>query len=83
MAFAFYGFGELNAVVLCWAKISGFVSAAFIHYYSAKESYFYYRNAGFRMRRVIIAAFLADVLSLMMIWLLFTLITHAAAYLKR
>lgn len=82
IAFALYGFGELNVVVLFWAKVSGFVSAAFIHYYSAKESYFYFRNAGYRMRRVIITAFLADALSLIAIFLLFTFIANAAAHLK-
>ena len=82
VAFALYGFGELNAVTLFWAKISGFVSAAFIHYYSAKESYFYFRNAGYRMRRVIITAFLADALSLIAIFLVITQINHAAAHLK-
>jgi len=80
---AFYGFGELNVVALFWAKVSGFVSAAFIHYYSAKESYFYFRNAGYRMRRVIITAFLADALSLIAIFLLFTIITNAAENFKR
>lgn len=79
---AVYGFNELNAVVLFWAKISGFVSAAFLNYYSAKQSYFYFRNAGYRMRSIIITAFFADVLSLLIVSLLFTFITYAAAHLK-
>ena len=77
---ALYGFGELNAVVLFWAKISGFASAAALNYYMAKQSYFYFRNAGYRMRRVIITAFLADALSFIFIFLFITLITHAAAH---
>jgi hypothetical protein len=81
IAFALYGFGELNAVVLFWAKISGFASAAALNYYMAKQSYFYFRNAGYRMRRMIITAFLADALSFIVIFLLFTVITHAAAHL--
>jgi len=28
IAFALYGFGELNLIILLWAKISGFISAA-------------------------------------------------------
>ena len=76
---ALYGFGELNAVTLFWAKICGFISAAFLNHYSAKESYFYFRNAGFRMRRVIVSAFFADVLSFIIV---FIFITRAAAYLK-
>jgi hypothetical protein len=83
IAFALYGFGELNAVTLFWTKVSGFVSAAFIHYYSAKESYFYFRNAGYRMRRVIITSLVADALSFIAIFLLFTSITHAATHFKR
>ena len=82
IAFALYGFGELNAVVFFWAKVSGFVSAAFIHYYSAKESYFYFRNAGYRMRRVIITTFLAESLSFIIIFLLITITTNAAQHLK-
>ena len=81
IAFALYGFGELNAVTLFWAKVSGFVSAAFLHHYFAKESYFYFRNAGYRMRRVIITAFLADALSFVTIFLVITLITNAATHL--
>jgi hypothetical protein len=80
IAFALYGFGELNTVVLFWAKVSGFVSAAFIQHYSAKESYFYFRNAGYRMRRVIMLAFLADALGFIIIFLLFTFIIHAATH---
>jgi len=78
---ALYGFGELNAVVLFWAKVSGFVSAAFLNYYSAKESYFYFRNAGYQMRRVILTAFLADSLSFIIVFLSITLITNAATHL--
>jgi hypothetical protein len=81
IAFALYGFGELNAVALFWAKLSGFASAAALNYYMDKQSYFYFRNAGYRMRRVIITAFLADALSFIVIFLLFTLITHAATHL--
>ena len=83
IAFAVYGFGELNVVVLFWAKVMGFVSAAALNYYSAKESYFYFRNAGYRMRRVILTAFLAELLSFIIISIFITLIAHAAAYLKR
>ena len=81
IAFALYGFGELNAVTLFWAKASGFVSAAFLHYYFANESYFYFRNAGYRMRRVIITAFFADVASFVIVFLFITLITNAATHL--
>lgn len=59
---ALFGFRELNAVVWFWAMASAFWSAMAIHYYSAKNTYFYFRNAGYRMRKVIGLTFLADVL---------------------
>src|ERR1700758_3764657 len=60
LGIAVFGFGELNVVVWFWAVVCGFWSAVALHYYSAKESYFYFRNAGYRMRRVIITAFVAE-----------------------
>jgi hypothetical protein len=81
IAFALYGFGELNAAALLWAKICGFLSAAALNYYMAKQSYFYFRNAGYRMRRVIVSAFFADLLSFILVYLLIILITHAASHL--
>lgn len=83
LAFALYGFGEMNMVVVFWAKVSGFVSAAFLNYYSAKESYFYFRNAGYRMRRVIITTFLGELLSFIIIFLFITIATDAAQHFKR
>ena len=82
IAFASYGFGELNPAILFWAKISGFISAAVLQGYSAKESYFYFRNAGYRMRCILLQAFSADVISFIFAYLLISLIIYAIAHLK-
>ena len=82
LAFAFYGFGEMNAVTLFWSKVMGLVSAVALNYYSAKQSYFYFRNAGYRMRRVIITTFLAELLTFIIVFLLVTAITYATRHVK-
>jgi hypothetical protein len=82
IALALFGFGELNAVVLFWAKVCGFVSAIAIYYYSANQTYFYFRNAGFRMRRILLQAFLMDVLNFIVLYIFITLVAYAAAHLK-
>jgi len=79
---ALFGFGELNAVVLFWAKISGFISASVLQGYSAKESYFYFRNAGYRMRRIVLQAFLMDIISFVFAYLLISLIIYVIAHFK-
>jgi len=82
IAFALYGFGELNLSVLFWAKISGLISAAVLQGYSAKESYFYFRNAGYRMRRIILLTLLMDVGIFIFIYLVVTFTTYAIAHVK-
>ncbi len=50
-----------NAFSLCLAKITGISSAIALNNYQYKQSYFYYRNAGYLMRFVIICAFVIDI----------------------
>ncbi len=78
LVFAWYGFGKLNIVVWFWAAVCGFWSAVLLHYYTASNTYFYFRNAGVRMRRVILLTFLVDLL----IFLIFTAIYYAIERIK-
>ncbi|RZA00207.1 MAG: hypothetical protein EOP47_14640 [Sphingobacteriaceae bacterium] len=43
------------------AKLVGFAAAAALHYFSSKQTYFYFRNAGYHIGRVIISAFVLDI----------------------
>ena len=63
IAFALYGFGELNLIILL-------------------ESYFYFRNAGYRMRRIVLQAFLTDIINFVFAYLLISLIIYAIAHIK-
>jgi hypothetical protein len=55
-----FGAGALTIGNLFYAKLIGFGGAAGLQYYSAKETYFYFRNAGYRIRQVIASAFAID-----------------------
>jgi len=57
-----------------FAKVVGFLSAVALHNYSHKQSYFYFRNAGYHMRQVIATTFAVDVLVYLIITLLGSLI---------
>jgi len=74
------GFGDAGN--LFFAKIIGFLGAAALHYYYSRDSYFYFRNAGYRVRKILISAFAADMLIYMILATFYTLITHAATHAK-
>jgi len=70
-----------NAVVtypaiFLFAKITGVLCAGSLHYYSANETYFYYRNAGFSMRRICLITFAFDLLICLALISLSTLIAR-------
>ena len=71
--FVFY-LGRVNPGTLYVGKLAGFIAAAAIQYYSAKETYFYFRNAGYRMGQIIIAAFMADITIYWLLVILYSLI---------
>ncbi|MBB3056015.1 hypothetical protein [Mucilaginibacter gotjawali] len=82
IAVVWYGFGHIDAFILFIAKIFGFAGAVMLHQYSAKETYYYFRNAGYRMRSVVLMALLADALLYSLSVFLFNLITYAAGHFK-
>jgi len=82
IALVWYGFGRIDGGILFIAKILGFAGAVMLHRYNAKETYYYFRNAGYRMRRLIGAAFIVDILVYFSIFLLINLANHAAEYFK-
>jgi len=82
IAVVWYGFGHIDAFIIFIAKILGFAGAVALHQYSAKETYYYFRNAGYRMRRMIGATFIADLLVYITICFLVNLITYAVGYFK-
>ena len=82
IAVVWYGFGHVDAFILFIAKILGFTGAVLLHRYAAKETYYYFRNAGYRMRSVILTAFFAEALLYILSVSLFNLITHAAEHFK-
>ncbi len=51
-----------NVISLFIAKVIGISSAIAFNNYQYKQSYFYYRNAGYHMRWVIFTALAVDIL---------------------
>ncbi len=82
IALVWYGFGFINSGNVFLAKLLGFTGAVVLYQYNAKETYYYFRNAGCRVRRITVIAFLADFLVYILLVLLFNLAGYAAAYLK-
>lgn len=72
----------LDPISLFYCKIFGFSSAALLHYYSAADTYFYYRNAGMSIRRLFIYSCLADVVLSLFIIIPLTFISHVAPHVK-
>jgi hypothetical protein len=72
----------INAGTFLFAKVTGFICAASLHYFSAKENYFYFRNAGYGMRRVFINAFAIDLSICILLITLSKIILNAAPYIK-
>jgi hypothetical protein len=78
--FIYAGFGDV--VGLFFAKVTGFLCAAGLHYYYSSDSYFYFRNAGYRARKMLVIAFAADILIYISLATLFTLTIHASTHAK-
>ena len=75
-------FAAINVQTFLLAKIIGFTGAVSLHHFSAKENYFYFRNAGYSMRRIYINAFAIDLSICILLITLSKIILHAAAYIK-
>ncbi|MEZ2334920.1 hypothetical protein AB6735_04765 [Mucilaginibacter sp. RCC_168] len=71
-----------TVLLLIPAKIIGFMCALALHYFSAKENYFYFRNAGYGMKRMFISAFVIDLSVCVLLIILFKIILYAALHLK-
>jgi hypothetical protein len=72
----------LSATTFVSAKVIGFLSAVALHNFSSKENYFYFRNAGYGMRRMFISAFAIDISVCILLIILSKIILHAALYFK-
>src|ERR1700760_4648719 len=58
MVLLFFGFPNphINAGSFLFAKVIGFTSAIGLYHFMAKESYFYFRNAGYSILRICLNA---------------------------
>jgi hypothetical protein len=77
IAIFWYGFGRMDAGVLFFAKILGFIGACVLYQYTSKETLYYFRNAGCRMRHIVPLAFFAEIIITITLLILFTLIANA------
>jgi len=68
------GTGFVSVGVFLFAKLIGFGSAVGLQYFFSKDSYFYFRNAGFEMRRIILSALVLDIFFCLLLTQLSTLI---------
>jgi hypothetical protein len=82
IAVVWYGMGYMGQVALLLSKIFGFAGAVSLYHYFEKDTYYYFRNAGCRLRHIIPIAFFIDITLLAGSFLLVNLITHATTYFK-
>jgi hypothetical protein len=82
LAIGWYNAGYIGGGNFFIAKILGFAGAVVLHQYTAKNTYYYFRNAGCRMRWVITTSFIVDVFLFIVVVLFINLVTHAAAHTK-
>jgi hypothetical protein len=76
-------FGLISTTGFFFAKIAGIIAAIAIHYYSASESYFYFRNAGCRIRQIILYTVALDISIFTVTAILFNLASNVLTYVKR
>ena len=82
VAVVWYGVGFMDQGALLLSKIVGFAGAVLLYQYFEKDTYYYFRNAGCRLRHIIPIAFFIDITFLAGFFLLVNLITHATTYFK-
>jgi len=68
----FFATGHLNAGILLWGKVTGFAGALGLYHFSANQSYFYFRNAGYHIKNIISIAFALDIIVYILLTLIFT-----------
>jgi len=65
---------KINAASFLIAKLMGFACAIGLHYFNSQNEYFYFRNTGYGMRRIILSALVTDGLIYLILATLSTLI---------
>lgn len=74
------GFGMgFDPVSLFYCKLFGFLSAALLHYYTSPFTYFYYRNAGMPVRRLLIYSAVLDFTASLLIIIPVIILFHVHA----
>lgn len=74
--------GHLDAAVFLFGKVIGFFAAIGLQYYSSKQTYFYFRNAGCNITTLFINAFIIDALIYAILILLPSLIHYVTTYIN-
>jgi hypothetical protein len=67
----------INAVSFLCAKLMGLPVAIVLYGYSSKQTFYYFRNAGYRTRWIALATFLPDILVYSFIVFLSTIMANA------
>ncbi|MDB5117344.1 MAG: hypothetical protein JWQ79_2836 [Mucilaginibacter sp.] len=80
VVFFFFAAMPINAHNFFVAKIIGVVCAMGLHNFSSKESYFYFRNAGYSMRKILVNALILDTLIYLALVTLLTAIPQLWAH---
>lgn len=81
LAVIFYFYlGYLNAALFLFIKTFAFAMAVLIHCYSESACYFYFRNAGYRIAKVLAAAFALDYCFTVTLISLISIIQHAVNF---
>jgi hypothetical protein len=77
MAIFTFDSASINAGSFLFAKLIGFIAAISLHYYSAKQTYFYFLNTGYSMWRIYLYAFAIDILVYLILITSSTVLYHA------
>lgn len=75
-----YGLGTISNSLLI--KLAGYFASALYQFYMANKSYYYFRNAGYSVRRMYAYVFSIDFAIYIILILLYTLLHHEFAHIK-
>lgn len=71
-----------SAIGFFFSKFIGHLSAASLQYFLAPKTLFYYRNAGFSAKRIMITAFVIETVCCILVLILINLASNAITYIK-
>ncbi|MGY3211224.1 hypothetical protein [Mucilaginibacter sp. HD30] len=72
----------VSGIGFFFSKLIGYLSAASLQYFLAPKTLFFYRNAGFSAKRVMLSAFIIETVCCILLLILINMALNATTYLK-